>query len=284
MRNDLGTKGASKNKQSLSPATSEVGGVNAAMKYLNDFAQNGGIFTYPKFETFDISGNPRVLVLAPHPDDDVIGCGGTIAKCVKQGSQVKVLYMTDGRHGNSQIPVQTLIRMRKMEAKAGLRVIGCDDANFLDNPDMGLICDRKNVQRVLAMIREFRPTAVFVPSFWEMPPDHLETARIAAHAAREFEGDVDWYCYEVWCPVVSDPKFHIIIVDITEMIELKMEAINEHRSQVSVNDYAPKIAGLNAYRSMYASRGVEYCEAFIEFSREEFVEHARSRGAFKNEK
>lgn len=282
MRDDSRTKDALRNEQSSLPATSEVGGAGAAIEYLNDFARNGGVFIYPKLETFDISGNPRVLVLAPHPDDDVIGCGGTIAKCVKQGSQVKVVCMTDGRYGNNQIPVQTLINMRRAEAKAGLNVLGCDDVTFLDNHDMGLKCDRENVLKILTIMREFRPTAVFVPSFWEIPPDHLETARIAAHAAMEFEGEVDWYCYEVWCPVISDPKYHLIIVDITETIELKKKAINKHMSQVAITDFASKIAGLNAYRSMMARRGIDYCEAFIRFSRKEFIEHAEGLGVYKN--
>ena len=264
------------------PSTKED--VKDIVKYLNDFAETGGVFQYPKFETFDISNNPRVLVLSPHPDDDVIGCGGTLAKCAKLGSHVKVVYMTDGRYGNSNIPMQALINLRKMEARAGLKVLGCDDAVFLDNPDMGLRCSRENVDKLLHIIKEFSPTAIFVPSLWEVPPDHLTTAKIASHVAKRLDQDVDWYCYEVWCPLTSTAMQGMALVDITEEIELKKRAINEHKSQVALNDYPTKIAGLNAYRSLYATRGVDYCEAFIRFSRPGFVEHARSFGFFDKKK
>lgn len=256
--------------------------VKDIMKYLNDFAESGGaVFEYPKFESFDISINPRILVLAPHPDDDVIGCGGTLAKCAKAGSHVKVVYMTDGRYGNSNIPMDELIGLRKTEAIAGLKVIGIDDAVFLDIPDMGLRCTRENVNALLQIIREFEPTAIFVPSLWEMPPDHRTTVIIAAHAARKLETSPDFYCYEVWCPMESSPRLGLVLVDITDEIELKKKAIGEHKSQVALNDYPTKIAGLNAYRSMYAQKGVEYCEVFIRFSRHKFVEHARSFGVFE---
>jgi LmbE family N-acetylglucosaminyl deacetylase len=255
--------------------------VKGIVKYLNDFAETGGVFQYPKFETFDVSNNPRVLVLAPHPDDDVIGCGGTLAKCAQLGSHVKVVFMTDGRYGNSNIPMKALINLRKMEAKAALKVVGIEDAVFLDIPDMGLRCTRENVQKILRIVKEFQPTAIFVPSLWEVPPDHLTTAKIAAHVARKLDMDVDWYCYEVWCPVASTPRYSLVLVDITNEMELKKQAIAEHKSQVALNDYPTKIAGLNAYRSMYASKGVDYCEAFVLFDRPGFVEHARSFGFFE---
>jgi LmbE family N-acetylglucosaminyl deacetylase len=250
-------------------------GLRGVMEYLTGFRRNKGTFAYPRFETLDLSNHPRLLVLAPHPDDDVIGCGGTIRKAVQKGAKVKVVYLTDGRFGNNSYSEKELIEIRKTEALNGLRVLGCDDAVFFGNPDMGLQVDEQNVGRLHQLLEEYHPTAIFIPSFQEMPPDHLMTARIAAHALRRYEREVQCYGYEVWVPLIPT-----ILVDITDVIEIKVEAIRQHRSQVAVSDYSVKIKGLNSYRSMYARKEVDYCEAFTLHSRIQFVELANGLGVF----
>ncbi|MHA2220070.1 MAG: PIG-L family deacetylase, partial [Candidatus Hodarchaeales archaeon] len=78
------------------------------------------LITNPKIENIE---SANVLILAPHPDDDVIGCGGTICKHIKNKSEVKVVYMTDGRMSKQNIPINELIHIRKEEAKNALGVL-----------------------------------------------------------------------------------------------------------------------------------------------------------------
>ncbi|HTY46773.1 MAG TPA: PIG-L deacetylase family protein [Methanomassiliicoccales archaeon] len=256
-------------------------GTRGALHYLSSFPVNGQSFKYPKLDTIDVAGYRRVLILSPHPDDDVIGCGGVIGLCAERGVKVKVVYLTDGRHGNSNIPMDELIRMRRAEAKSALGVFGYDDTVFLNLPDMGLECTEENVRTVLDIVKSFKPDAVFAPTFYEMVPDHINTARIAANVALRTRREIDWYGYEVWCPTLFNPAHHIVLVDVGAMMDKKIAAINKHRSQTDVCDYAPKIAGLNAYRSMLAVKGINYCESFIKFNRKEFVDHAWTCGAFE---
>lgn len=217
----------------------------------------------------------------PHPDDDVLGCGGIIGLCSEKGVQVKVVYMTDGRHGNNKIPTEELIRIRRAEARAALKTLGYSDAVFLNNMDTALEPSPENVRAVLEIVKEFRPDAVFFPSFDELPPDHFNTARIAAQVALRVRRKIDWFGYEVWCPFILCPYGRFVLVDIGSTIEKKKQAINMHRSQTEVNDYAPKILGLNAYRSMLAQKGVYYCEAFMMFDRKELLDKAWEHGAFE---
>jgi LmbE family N-acetylglucosaminyl deacetylase len=255
--------------------SSHAEGLNGIIEYLSVFRKHKGAFAYPRFDTLDLSDHHKIMVLSPHPDDDVIGCGGIIRKAVQNGAEIKVVYLTDGRFGNSSYSEEELIRIRKNEALDGLRVLGCGDAVFFDNPDMGLQVDEKNVGRLHRLLEEFRPTAMFIPSFQEMPPDHQMTAHIAAHALKRFDSDVQCFGYEVWVPLIPT-----ILVDITDVIESKVEAIRQHRSQVAISDYSVKIKGLNSYRSMYASKGVEYCEAFTHHDRVGFLELANTLGVF----
>jgi LmbE family N-acetylglucosaminyl deacetylase len=250
-------------------------GVKGIIEYLSLFRKHKGTFAYPRFETLDLSGHHRIMILSPHPDDDVIGCGGVIRKAVQNGAEIKVVYLTDGRFGNNSYSEEELVKVRKAEALDGLRVLGCGDAVFFDNPDMGLQVDEKNVDKLHGLLEEFRPTALFIPSFHEMPPDHQITAHLAAHALKRYEGNVQCYGYEVWVPLIPS-----ILVDITDVIDNKVEAIRQHRSQVAISDYSVKIKGLNSYRSMYARKGVEYCEAFTHHNRAEYLELANTLGVF----
>lgn len=258
--------------------SSKSNGLKGVMDYLVYFSENKGIFEYPRIETMELTSHSRILVLAPHPDDDVIGCGGTIRKAVLKGGHVKVIYLTDGRFGNNSYSEKELIALRKVEAMDGLRVLGCSDALFLGNPDMGLRVSRSNVSRLEGLLEDYRPTAMFVPSFLEVPPDHLNTARLAAHALRHYENDLNCYGYEVWCAIMPS-----VLVDITDVIDTKVNAISQHRSQIAVTNYANKIKGLNAYRSMYASRGVDFCEAFTSHDRKAYIDMAERLGFFDEE-
>jgi LmbE family N-acetylglucosaminyl deacetylase len=258
--------------------SSYTDGVKGVIEYLSVFRkQKAGSFAYPRFETLDLSDHHRILILSPHPDDDVIGCGGVIRKAVLSGSKVKVVYLTDGRFGNSSYSEEELVKVRKKEAMSSLAVLGCDDAVFLDNHDMGLQVDEENIGRLHRLLEEFRPNALFIPSFEEMPPDHQITAHIAAHALERYDSALHCFGYEVWVPLIPTT-----LVDITDVIDKKVEAILQHCSQIAVTDYSVKIRGLNSYRSMYAMKGIDFCEAFTHSSRDEYLQLANSLGVFKD--
>jgi LmbE family N-acetylglucosaminyl deacetylase len=244
-----------------------------AAEYTKTYSAEKGRFQFPKVIPHDFSPDLSALVLSPHPDDDIFGCGGTICKFGKKGMHFKVVYMTDGRHGSDSIPVDKLIDVRKKEAMNGLRVLGCTDAVFLDNPDLGLRCDAKTIRTLKTVFNDYSPKVVFLPPFEDFHPDHVTTSRLTARVLREYSDKVDCYFYEVMAPIVPNT-----LVDITEVMDLKIKAMKQHKSQIDVVDYAEKIKGLNSYRSIYVEKNVKYCEAFLGCSREAFVNLAESLG------
>ncbi len=95
----------------------------------------------------------RVLVFAPHPDDDIIGCGGSIAKHVRGGSDVTVVYMTSGDAGSLKYSKGELAKMREAEAKNAAKVLGVKDLVFLGNADGYLECNKENLVKTVDLIR-----------------------------------------------------------------------------------------------------------------------------------
>jgi len=241
--------------------------------YLKSFIPEKGQFKFPRVKTLDLEPGTNALVLSPHPDDDVFGCGGTICKFTRTGTKFKIVYMTDGRFGSDSIPPDDMVGIRKREAKEALSVLGCSDLVFLENFDLGLRCDQSNIDKLRSILVDFGPKALFIPSFEDVHPDHVTTNRLAARVLNDYGSEIDCYSYEVMAPVRPN-----IFVDITDYMELKVKAMEQHSSQIAVVDYPEKIRGLNSYRSIYVEKRVKYCEAFHKCSRQGFVSMAESVG------
>lgn len=214
--------------------------------------------------------NKKILIIAPHPDDDVIGCGGTITKSIKNQCQIKVVYITDGSGGDPKVPKDELIRIRKNESKKSLEILGCDNYQFLDYPDLKLKCSEEIIKELLKILERFQPDLLLVPFFLDNHPDHKETVKIITEVLINYLHPLNCYNYEVWSTLYPN-----ILVDISREINIKVKAINAHQSQIKNIDYGEKIKGLNCYRSLTAGKEVEYCEAFYKCSKEEYIKLAK---------
>jgi N-acetylglucosamine malate deacetylase 1 len=221
----------------------------------------------PLFEK--IGPQTRMLIIAPHPDDEVLGCGGTIKKCSQAGGHAKVLYLTDGRHGSTIIDEIKLISIRMNEAKESMRILGYQDQTFLGLEDAVLRQDRKTVEMTLNEIKAFRPDSIFVPYLFDNHPDHIESTFIVANALKKYDGDLICYCYEVWTAL-----FPNILIDITDVIDYKKKAIEAYQSQAFQLSLTESIIGLNSYRALGHRGEVRFCEAFYKCSKKEFIKIA----------
>ncbi|HEY1429527.1 MAG TPA: PIG-L family deacetylase, partial [Candidatus Tumulicola sp.] len=133
----------------------------------------------------------RLLVVAPHPDDDVIGCGGTLFALVRSGVQPTIVYVTDGSasHPNSiKFPPPKLAALRKCEAREALRELGVRTKPiFLDVPD-GTLSEldpsaRSHViERLADVISSLAIDTVFGPWKHDPHPDHVATASVLENA------------------------------------------------------------------------------------------------------
>jgi LmbE family N-acetylglucosaminyl deacetylase len=193
-----------------------------------------------------VRGN--VVVIAPHPDDDAIGCGGTLARLAARGSRIGVVYVTDGgaSHPNSKrFPPSVLRDVREHEACAALHQLGVRTApRFLRAPDGGLArvsaAERQALVRAVALrIDELRAHIVFAPWSRDPHPDHVATAAIVRDALAVCGRWPDLYWYGVWLAVRGEAAEHPRsdeaqsrdVALSTSELERKRSAVMEHRSQ-----------------------------------------------------
>ncbi len=199
-----------------------------------------------------------VLVLAPHPDDETIGCGGALVLHRGQGDRVRVVFVTDGMAGDALGYYAALDyrELRREEARRAGAILGVDELVFCDYPDGRLAEARDLADRLAALLEAYQPDIIYRPSAIEIHPDHWALGVGVEEALRRYKPPIRDFCYEIWATVHPT---HVI--DITNVWDLKRKAVEQYQSQLRYNDYIHMVAGLNAYRTIYLP-SARYVEAF----------------------
>ncbi len=209
----------------------------------------------------------RVVVFAPHPDDEVLGCGGALADLLDRGARLDVVLVTDGAAGARDAEERARIAATRMgESRRALDVLGGGTLHASGLPDRGLGDRLEEVEALLARwLVEAAPDLVFAPSPVETHPDHRAVAvslfRLAARpdgdaAARALDGtNVAFF-------ELSQPFRPNFLFDATRVRERKERAIGAFASQAAERDYAGFVRGLSAYRRMTLSADVASVEAY----------------------
>jgi LmbE family N-acetylglucosaminyl deacetylase len=148
------------------------------------------------------------LVLAPHPDDETLGCGVTIMRKIEAGQPVQVVIATDGRHSHhsARISASELAGIRQREAIDACRVLGlaADKVRFLEYEDQALLGGVAALtDQLRRIIVEIGPQEIYLPSAIDSNPDHRALNAAALAAIEQTAADVDVYEYPIW---FWDPK------------------------------------------------------------------------------
>lgn len=201
----------------------------------------------------------KVLVFAPHPDDETIGCGGTIVKIIKDGGDVIIVWMTSGELGTkNHCRNGELARVREEEAKKAAIVLGVKNYYFLRQPDSFLVAKTQLIRQVAKIITTHKPETILC-SYWDkMNNDHIVTYDIVTRATLLAGGILkSLLCYEVWTPI-EDCNYY---EDISNFLNIKLTALSAYKSQTKIIPYNQAIEGLNRYRGLMGI-GKKYAEAF----------------------
>lgn len=191
----------------------------------------------------------RVLVVAPHMDDDVIGPGGTLVLHQRLQSEVNVVFCAAGA-----TPEQD--RTRKAETEAAARFMGFARVDHLNFPEGSMsLHEAALAQKLGALLLELKPEQVFCPFVSDHHRDHTAVALALARAIEKSGWRGEVWCFEVWSPLWPNTA-----VDISGVVAEKRQAIDLYASQVAGLHYADGTLGLNRYRALRVY--VQYAEAF----------------------
>jgi LmbE family N-acetylglucosaminyl deacetylase len=202
----------------------------------------------------------KTLVIAPHPDDETIGCGGTLALGSRRGDSATVAFLTSGELGLEELPPQDARAIREGEAEAAASILGITSLSFLRHPDWYLEQNQVGVASDLArIVDKERPDTVLVPHPEEWHPDHAVAAGIVSAALQLAGATPTLGYYEVWTPLT---RFDWV-EDVSSVMTTKLSALAAYRSQLAKFRYDDAVEGLDRFRGALAAR-CRYAEVFYE--------------------
>jgi LmbE family N-acetylglucosaminyl deacetylase len=171
-----------------------------------------------------------------------LACGGTIIRKIREGFDVYVVVMTDGRHshdvtlGLSEPSAEEIAEIRAREFSQATSVLGIDPSNlvllgFEDGELRQHAAEAKD--RTVQILREVRPVEVYLPYRDDANEDHRATYEIVTCTLREAELLPKMYEYPVWNGKILGSGLKTLVIDVYKELGRKKEAISKYRSQIS---------------------------------------------------
>ena len=211
-----------------------------------------------------------ILVIAAHPDDAELGCGGTIAKQISLGHSIGILDLTRGELGTRGTP-----EIRDREAQASAKILGLTIRENLGLPDGFLINDRDHQLPIIQVIRKYQPEIVLANAVSDRHPDHGKSAQLAYDASflsglAKIKSTLEGKPQATWRP---KSFYHYIqsqwlkpdfIVDVSDFWDIKMKSIAAFKSQVfspATNDEPETYVSSKAFLEMIEARAKDFGHA-----------------------
>lgn len=194
----------------------------------------------------------NVIVIAPHPDDETLGCGGTVCLHSTRREPVSTVFLTSGELGLKHLAAAEARACREREAQRAAEILGLKQTFFLRCRDWMLADEIPQAAALLApLIEKLKPDLIYLPHQGDSHPDHRAALPILRQALQALPGaKPEVRAYEIWSPLMQ----WVQATDITVFMGRKLEALRAHESQLKEYDYIRAITGLNQYRGALATR------------------------------
>ena len=217
----------------------------------------------------------KVLVIAAHPDDEVIGCGGTIAKLKKEGNEISVMFLADGESSRKVKNIDKFIKKRKKAAYKSSKILGVKNTYFCDLPDNNL--DSINSLVIIKLIEkyifEIHPQIIFTHFNGDLNIDHQIVNKSVVTACRpqkknpvkkllffEIPSSTVWQI-ETKKKSVFNPNW---FEDISKTRNLKIKALKAYASEMRQWPHPRSLKGINSLMQVRgATAGFNFAEAFV---------------------
>lgn len=198
----------------------------------------------------------KVLVIAPHQDDESVGCGGTLYKhTIQYGEIAEVIFLT---YESEQ---------RKEEAITATKLLGVSKVTFFDYNQETLLNHKNDlIKKLLKIFDEGKPEILFVPFMIDNHIDHIAINQILVGISNIKKFNFLIYAYPIWLPLYPN-----VLIDISSVWEKKKEAINCYKSQLATRDYIKMSYSLGKYWATVKGRNLEVVETFFRASFNEYT-------------
>ncbi len=196
---------------------------------------------------WDIKPTDKICILAPHPDDETIACGGLLLLHAKQ---CDVICLTDGRYGDPTIEPMKMANIRKSEFVNVMHKLGVNKFENIGIEDSHLLDNKEKFEELRLQNYDY----ILIPSPNDSHPDHLAVAKMLKKTMYGKQSQIVYY--EVWNTLSNQTHY----IDISDIVDQKRDMINMYKSQVKHIDYADRILSLNHYRGI--CHNVEFEEAY----------------------
>jgi LmbE family N-acetylglucosaminyl deacetylase len=205
-----------------------------------------------------------ILVLSPHPDDEIIGCGGTIVRFRHSGANVVILQMTDGTLTGAltevRPPVASTVRLD--ESRQAAERLGVNELVVWGLQQRSFACSPATIEKMTELLDHLQPDMIFTPFVNDPHPDHKTANKILQASLKKAEYDVSSLkilSYQVWSLLPAN-RF----CSIDREFDDKCEALMLYQTAMKALDYVEFCARLNTYESRLYRQSRGFVEAFLE--------------------
>ncbi|MGN1401603.1 MAG: PIG-L deacetylase family protein [Bacillus sp. (in: firmicutes)] len=216
------------------------------------------------------SGKERILIIAPHADDEVLGCGGLIEKACRFNNQVKVVVMAVGNIKHPHKDEAVSWKVRKKELKDAMEHLGCEDFQVIYHDKDALldtVPKKEIISKIDHLINDFHPTMVFIPlpsyhqdhkvlyeaCFGALRPNPNRVLKLIAMYEYPL---ISWQYQQFW-------NTGELYLDISHTVQRKIEALRKHNSQMRPPPHLISPESVEKWAAMRGLEvGLEYAEKY----------------------
>ena len=212
----------------------------------------------------------NVVVIAPHQDDEAVGCGGALLLHVATGRPVYPIFVQNGVGDPDSISdekQQEIIEIRENEAREAARIGGFQTPQFLRHARLSLATLEPVVESLVDSLNRTKPDTIFTPFLLDPDNDHTVCNIALALALKQTGIKCQVMGYEIWSLCIAN-----VGVAIDSVIEGKQAIISAYKSQLASTDYLNTTIGLNMFNSrVFSEPDTHYVENYFELPSTEFI-------------
>jgi N-acetylglucosamine malate deacetylase 1 len=216
-----------------------------------------------------------ILAFGAHADDVEIGMGGTLAKYAAEGKKIVICDLTE-----AELSSNGTVSLRKEEARSAAQILGADKRETLDVPDRGIYITDENIQKVVNVIRMYKPKVIFAPYGQDRHPDHGNASRLIKEAF--FSAGIRKFHPATPAHKADNLYFYIIngfhkpqfVVNVEAYMHSKIRSLEAYTSQFTQGSEGVSTPLTEGYieaveareRMMGKEAGLRYAEGFFSYN------------------